>query len=177
MVELLSGPWGPVLIFLFRMADVSLATVRVLIVVRGTRGVAPLIGFVEILIWVLAAGAAIQNLHSPLHVVGYAAGFAAGTSAGMWLEGKLALGLCTVRAISTGPQEELAARLREAGFGITTQTGAGLTGPVGLLYAVVRRRQVPAVIRLIEEEDPDAFVTVQNDAAVRRGWLGTSRRR
>ena len=82
MVELLSGPWGPLLIFLFRIVDVSLGTLRMLLAVRGRRVLPPLIGFVEVSIWVLAAGSVVQNLASPLHVVGYAGGFAAGTAVG-----------------------------------------------------------------------------------------------
>lgn len=117
MVELLAGPWGPLLIFLIRIVDVSLSTFRMLLVVRGSRVVAPLIGFFDILLWLLAAGAAIRNLSSPAHVLGYAAGFAAGTAVGMWLEGKLALGICTVRAISREPQRALATELRERGHG------------------------------------------------------------
>lgn len=177
MIELLSGPWGPVLIFLLRVVDVSFSTFRLILVVRGSRVLAPLIGFFDILLWLLAAGAAIQNLNSPAHVLGYAAGFATGTAVGMWLEGKLALGMATVRAISRGSQRALAGELRDRGFGVTELTGRGRQGRVGLLYTVVRRRDVRDVIAQIEAADPDAFVSVQNEAAVRRGWLAGMRRR
>lgn len=177
MVELLSGPWGPVLIFLLRLADVSLATLRIMLVIRGARLLAPLLGFVEILIWVVAVGAVVRNLGSPLHVAGYAAGFGAGTAVGMWLEGKLALGFSTVQVISRGDEPPLAQELRAGGFGVTKVGGEGREGPVEILYSVVRRRQIPRVIQLVEERDPDAFVTVQGDTVVRRGWLAGLRRR
>ena len=171
MVELLSGPWGPLLIFVLRVIDVTLMTVRILIVVRGSRFAAPIISFFEVLVWVLAAGAVIRNLTSPLHAVSYAAGFAAGTAVGMWIENRLALGICSVRAFSRNSQRQLANVLRDHGYGVTEQRGRGRQGIVAILHAVVRRRDVGDVITLIEQHDPDAFVSVQNDAVVRRGWL------
>jgi uncharacterized protein YebE (UPF0316 family) len=177
MIELLSGPWGPVIIFFLRLVDVSMSTFRVLMVVRGSRWLAPLVSFFEILIWVIAAGVVIRNLGSPLHAVGYAAGFSAGTAVGMWIEGKLALGICSIRAISRDPQRELASELRSSGYGVTEQRGRGREGTVGILHAVVRRRDIHDVIRTIERHDPDAFVTVQNDAVVHRGWLYRAKRK
>lgn len=177
MVELLSGPWGPLVIFLLRICDVSMATMRMLLIVRGSRRLAPFLSFFEILLWVIAVGVVVRNLTSPLHVLSYAGGFAAGTAVGMWLEGKLALGICTVRAILRQPAEELATTLRSSGFGVTELTGEGREGPVEILYTVVRRRHVPAVLGTIDAQAPDAFVTVQNDATVRRGWIQGMRRR
>ncbi len=171
MLELLSGPWGPILIFFLRMVDVSMSTFRVLMVVRGSRLLAPVVSFFEILVWVVAAGAVIQNLGSVWHAVGYAAGFAAGTAIGMWIEGKLALGICSIRVISRGSQRDLARELRASGYGVTEQHGRGREGIVGVLYAVVRRRDIHDVVRTIERHDPDAFVTIQNDASIHRGWL------
>lgn len=177
MIDLLSGPWGPLLIFGLRIVDVTMMTLRVLMLVRGARGSATFLAFFEILIWVLAAGAVIQNLSSPWHAVAYAAGFAAGTSVGMWLENKLALGVCSVRAFSRESQTDLVGELRERGYGVTEQIGKGRGGAVDILHAVVRRRDVRDVVRTIERYDPDAFVTIQNDAVVHRGWMLGMRRR
>jgi uncharacterized protein YebE (UPF0316 family) len=177
MVDLLSGPWGPVLIFGLRIIDVTMMTVRVLMIVRGARGTATVLAFFEILVWVLAAGAVIRNLGSPLHAIGYAGGFAAGTAVGMWIENKLALGVCSIRAFSRGSQHELVGELRERGYGVTEQAGRGREGPVDILHAVVRRRDVRDVVHTIEQHDPDAFVTIQNDAVVHRGWMYGTRRR
>ena len=171
MIDLLAGPWGPALIFLLRIVDVSLGTTRMLLVVRGARVAAPLIGFVEILVWLTAAGAAVQNLDSPVHVLAYAGGFAAGTAVGVWLEQQLALGISTVQAMSRGDTEAVADRLRSEGWGVTELTGRGRQGRVAIVSTIVRRREVPDVIEAMEEEDPDAFITVYDDTQVRRGWL------
>jgi len=168
MIELLSGPWGPLVIFLLRIVDVSMATVRVTMIVRGPRWGAPLIGFFEILVWILAVGAAIQNLSSPLHVIAYAGGYAGGTAVGMWVESRLAFGWGVVRTFTRGEEGRLASALRAEGYAVTEQAGMGKSGPVAVLYAVVRRRMIPHVLDIISRIDPSAFVTVQADATVRR---------
>ena len=86
MEALLTGTLGPLIIFFMRIGDVSLATVRMILIMRNARVWAPLIGFFEVLIWLTAAGVAIQHLDSPWHVLGYAGGFAAGNLVGLWME-------------------------------------------------------------------------------------------
>jgi len=171
------GPWGPLVIFFLRVVDVSLAILRTLLAMRGARLAVPLLGFFESMIWVLAVGSAIQNLHSPLHVLGYAGGFAAGNSAGMWLEGKLAVGLATVRIISRYGGVELADALRDLGFGVTEFSGKGRHGTVEVVFTVVRRRQIPQVLKEVERWDPDAFISVEEPRSIRRGWMFDRRRK
>lgn len=177
MIDLLAGPWGPLLIFCLRVVDVSLGTMRTVLMVRGHRVAAPALSFFEILVWLVAAGAAVKNLASPLHAVGYAAGFAAGTACGLWIEEKLALGVATVQAFSREPHPELADALRSEGYGVTRVTGEGREGSVSILSTVVRRRHVDDVIERIEAADPDAFVTVYEDTRIRRGWIPGPRRK
>ncbi len=177
MIELLAGPWGPLVIFLLRVVDVSMGTMRTLLMVRGHRVAAPALSFFEILVWLVAAGAAVQNLASPLHAVSYAAGFAAGTATGLWIEDRMALGVATVQAFSRDPHPELAETLREEGYGVTRVSGEGREGPISILSTVVRRRNLDDVIHRIESADPDAFVTVYEDTQIRRGWVPGARRK
>ena len=175
--QVFAGPWGPVVIFGLRIFDVSLATLRMLLIVRGHRVAAPFIGFFEVLIWLFAAGSAIQFLNSPLHAVGYAGGFAAGNAVGLWIEEKLALGLARIQAFSQHGGVELAEAIREQGFGVTEFLGQGREGRVELVSTVVRRSEVPRVLKLVDQWDPDAFVTVDEPRAVHRGWLLQKRRK
>jgi uncharacterized protein YebE (UPF0316 family) len=92
MVDILAAPVGALIIFGLRVVDVSMGTVRMILGVRGYRGQAATIGFFEVLIWLIAVGAALQHLTSILHIVGYAGGFAVGNYAGIWLESRFALG-------------------------------------------------------------------------------------
>lgn len=174
---LLAGPWGPLVIFGLRIVDVSLATTRMLLAVRGQRVLVPLIGFFEVMVWLFAAGTAIQYLDSPLHVVGYAGGFATGTVVGLWVEEKLALGLATVRIISEHGGVEAADALREAGFGVTEFAGQGRHGTVEVVYTVSRRADVKRIVRLVDQWAPDSFITVEEPRAIHRGWLLQKRRK
>lgn len=177
MSELLSAPIGALLIFFLRVIDVSLATVRLLMSVRGRKFVAAGLGFVEILIWITAVGTALQNMSSWLHVVAYAAGFAAGTFVGLTIEERLAIGMAVVRVTSRHAGVELAEALRSMGFGVTESAGQGREGTVEIISTAVRRRDIPKVLKEIERWDPQAFVLVEEPKAIHRGWLHSARRK
>jgi len=168
---LFSGPWGPLVIFGLRLLDVPISTVRVLLSVRNHRALVPPLGFLEVLIWIVAVGTAIRNLESTWHVLAYASGFATGTAVGLWIEEKLAFGFATVRIISQHSGVELAEALRDRGFGVTEFAGQGRHGPVEVVYTVLRRRDVPRVLEEVDRWDPSAFVTVEEPRAVRSGAL------
>jgi uncharacterized protein YebE (UPF0316 family) len=171
-----AGPWGVVAIFLMRIVDVSLSTVRILLAVRGKKLIVPFIGFGEVLVWVFAAGTAIRHLESPLHVLGYALGFSTGTVVGLWLEEKLAIGIATMRIVTSHVDAGLAERLRELGCGVTEFGAQGRMGPVEVVFTVVPRRQIPPVLRAVEEWDPAAFITIEEPREIRRGWMHSSPR-
>lgn len=175
--ELIASTWGPLLIFLLRIVDVSLATIRMLLAVRGVKYVAPVIGFFEVMIWIVAVGSAIQHLDSPLHLIGYAAGFATGTLVGMMIEEKMAFGMATVRIVSKHGGVELAEALRDRGFGVTEFAGQGREGRVEVVYVVLRRRDLPQVFAEVGTWDADAFVTVEQPRSIHRGWLLDKRRK
>jgi uncharacterized protein YebE (UPF0316 family) len=177
MEALLIGPAGPILIFFMRIADVSLATVRMLMIVRNHRLLAPLVGFFEVLIWIFAAGVAIQHLQSPWHVLGYAGGFAAGNWAGLWLEGKLALGLAAMQVFTPSHGSEVARALRGIGHGVTEFSGKGKDGMVEVVYSVVKRKDARRAMEAVHGLDEDAFVTVGEISAIHYGWMFPKRRK
>lgn len=177
MIELLAGPWGPLVIFTMRVMDVTLGTLRLVYVTRGARGLAATLGFGEILIWITAAGSTILNFTSPLHVLAYASGFAAGTWVGMWLEERAPVGTSTVQVFCRGRDSGVADALRGMGLGVTEVAGEGLDGPVDIVSTVVKHQLVPRVLETVDAEAPQAFVTVYA-AQVRRGWFpGTVRKK
>lgn len=177
MDAIFAGPWGPLLIFGLRICDVSLSTLRILLSVRNQKALAPIIGIAEVTIWIFAVGNAIRHLDSPLHVAGYAIGFATGTIVGMWIEEKLAIGLATMQIISPRDTEALADALRALGCGVTEFEGRGREGRVGVVYTVTQRRRIRQVLETVERMDPDAFVTLEEPRAIRRGWMQSTPRR
>lgn len=162
---------GGLLIFVLRVTSVSMGTVRTLLVVRGRKYTVALIGFFEVLIFVLAISKVILEMGNFWNVLGYCAGFSVGTIVGMALEDKLALGFSIVRIISKTKWLEITQTLRHEGYGATQVIGEGKDGPVGIVYSMVRRKQVPAVIELCERLDRQAFITVEEAGRVYRGYL------
>jgi uncharacterized protein YebE (UPF0316 family) len=165
------------LIFFMRIADVSLATVRMLMIMRNHKLLAPLIGLFEVLIWIFAAGVAIQHLESPLHVLGYAGGFAAGNWVGLWMEGKLALGLAAMQVFTPSHGTEVAQALRQIGHGVTEFTGKGRDGSVEVVYSVVKRKDARRAMEAIHRLDEDAFITLGEISAIHYGWMFPKRRK
>jgi uncharacterized protein YebE (UPF0316 family) len=166
-------PYGPLLIFALRIVDVSLGAVRMIVMVRGYRGMAALTGFLEVIIWIVAIGSALDNLGSIYHVVGYAGGFAAGSYIGVVVEEYLALGQVVVRAIIPDESDgRTARRLREEGYAVTELDGRGRDGPIDVLNTVVNRRDAPRVLDLVEAEASRSFVTVEEIRSTRRGMVG-----
>jgi uncharacterized protein YebE (UPF0316 family) len=154
--------WLPLIIFLCRIVDVSLGTIRTIFVVRGARVVAPLLGFLEVTVWIVAVSTVVQRLDQPLNILGYAGGFAAGNWVGMWLESKLAIGQQIVRMISRERGHSIAHALRLAGMGVTEVRGRGRDGPVTLCFAAVPRKEAPQAIRIAKQVDPEVFLTVED---------------
>ena len=163
----------PLLIFLARTSDVTLGTVRIILVARGHRKVAPLVGFFEILVWLVALAQVLQHLDRPVNYLAFAGGFAAGTYLGMWLESKLALGLVAVRVIATRDATDLIEGLKRAEMGVTSLAARGVHGRVRLLFTVIRRKDLPRALELIQKLQPQAFVSVSDVRSAREGfWPG-----
>jgi uncharacterized protein YebE (UPF0316 family) len=162
---------GGLLIFALRVLSVSMGTVRMLLMVRGRRFISAFIGFFEVLIFILAISRVILEMDNIWNILGYCGGFAVGTIVGMALEDRLALGFSMVRVISKVKWLEITQALRQGGFGATQVIGEGKDGPVGIIYSMVRRKQVSAVVDLCEQLDEHAFITVEEAGRVRRGYV------
>jgi len=156
------GPYLPLLIFVARIADVSVGTTRLICVMRGQRLLAVVLGFVEIIIWVFAVSSVLSQLGRWANLLAYAGGFAAGNAIGMWLEGRLALGIQAINLFSQGSAAAVAERLRFGDFCVTTLAGQGRHGPVSICHVIVPRKLASSVIRMAREVDPDVVVTVED---------------
>lgn len=169
--QLFASPWGALLIFVLRIVDVSCDTMRVLFAIRGKRGIAGALGFFQALVWIFAVGNAVKHLDSGLHILGYAGGYATGTMVGITIEHFVAYGLAVVRVISRHGGVEMAEALRERGYGVTEFGGYGREGPVEILNSVVHRSHLDDVMRIVDQYDPQAFVTAEEPRILRGGSL------
>jgi uncharacterized protein YebE (UPF0316 family) len=159
-------------LFCLRLVDVTLYTLRLMMVVRGRKALAWTFGFFQAFTFVVAISAVLSDLGNWGKILGYSAGFATGVVVGMWLEGRLAIGHTHLRVVSPSRGAELSSRLRQTGFAVTEIPARGKDGSVALLMCSVARRKAPEFERVIKEVDPDAFVTAEEVRSVRRGYWG-----
>jgi uncharacterized protein YebE (UPF0316 family) len=158
----------PLLIFIARIIDVSLGTIRIVFISKGFKFLAPLIGFFEILIWVIAITRIMQNLDNWFNYVAYAAGFAAGNYIGMRIEEKLALGYELVRVITRKEAGELIHALRNKGYGTTQVKAHGSEGEVAVIYIIIDRKKIKNVVEIIRQFNPKALYTIEDIRFVNR---------
>jgi uncharacterized protein YebE (UPF0316 family) len=161
----------PLVVFLARFVDVTLGTLRIIFLSRGRKLLAPVLGFVEVFIWITVVSQIVGNTKNNfIAYFAYAAGFAVGNYVGMLIEEKLAIGTLIVRIILPRDGNSLAARLRDDGYGVTFVDGHGGSGnPVALVYTVVMRKELDHIVGIIEEVTPKAFYTVEELRSVRQG--------
>ena len=151
----------PVVIFLLKVAELTVNTIRTILAVSGMSRQAAGVGFVEAAIGVTAMGAVVTHLSNPLAITAYAAGFAAGIIAGAKLEEWLALGMRLVQVVNPDPAVGIALELRGRGYRVTSLPGSGHAGAVEVGLILIRRRSLPALLRAINELAPRSFITVQ----------------
>jgi uncharacterized protein YebE (UPF0316 family) len=159
----------PFLIFCARICDVSLGTIRVIFIAKGVKYLAPVIGFFEVIVWLLAIGQVMNNLTNAAAYIAYGAGFAAGTYIGMVIEEKISLGLAIVRTISREDPALLIQYLRSHDYGVTCIGGEGASGPVKVVFTIIKRSDLPHVISIINRFNPSAFYTVEEVKSVAEG--------
>ncbi len=119
----------PLMVFFARVVDVTLGTLRIIFISRGKRNVAPLLGFVEVFIWITVVSQIVSHAHNLLAYLAYAAGFAVGSYLGMYIENRLAVGIQLVSIIVQNNSNVLIDHLHTAGYGISCVDGQGANGP------------------------------------------------
>jgi uncharacterized protein YebE (UPF0316 family) len=159
----------PVLVFFARVTDVTLGTIRIIFISRGKRNLAPLLGFVEVFIWITIVSQIVSHAHNILAYLAYAAGFASGAFVGMYIENRLALGTQVILTIIQENSSQLVTHLHDAGYGVTCVDGAGANGPVKLIYTIYPRRNQEEVLSIIHQTHPHAFLSVQDVRSSQEG--------
>jgi len=154
-------------IFLLRIADVSIGTLRIGFLVRGRPGIAGGLSFLESLVWLTAAAQVLSNLDSPTKFIAYAGGYAAGTMLGVQIERWVAVGDVLMRIVAPFDSPSPTRALRDAGYMVTEMNAAGRDGQVSVSFAVLPRRRVGQALRLVQSVAPEAFVAFEGTNPVR----------
>ncbi len=159
----------PALIFLSRVLDVSFGTIRIVMISKGHKLWAPILGFFEIFIWLLAISRVFQNLDNWVCYFAYAGGFACGNYVGLLIEEKLAVGIAKIQIITRKNANQLIANLIEAGYGITHHEAKGSSETVSIIYSIVNRKEIEKVQEVVNKTNPMAFYSVEDVKSVNQG--------
>jgi uncharacterized protein YebE (UPF0316 family) len=156
----------PFLIFLSRVLDVSIGSLRMLCAAKGQRIAAPLLGFCEILIWITALRAVLSEPANPLFYIAYAAGFAAGTFTGIRIDEALSEKFLLLTIFPSGDPAELRKNLKENGYQVTIQTAEGEEGERSIIRAVIAKKDEKKALSIIRAYSPQAIFTFEEAKAV-----------
>lgn len=152
----------PLIIFVSRVCDVSLGTLRHVFISKGFRKIVPLLGFFEVLIWIVVVAQVMKNLNNVACYLAWAGGFATGTYVGLLIEERLALGLQVIRIITNQNCDDLLANLKTENHGVTIVDAQGAIGPVKMIFTIVKRKNIQHIVKIIQQHNPSAFYSIED---------------
>lgn len=161
----------PLLIFSARVVDVTFGTLRIIFISRGMKFFAPVVGFFEILIWLVAIGQIFQDSGSIVNMLAYASGFAVGNYVGIVVEERMAMGFNIIRIITQHDAANLISAFNAKGFGVTVVDGDGKRGAVKLIFLVVKRKDVVTAVEMMQRFNPNAFYTIADVRSAKGGVI------
>lgn len=161
----------PLLIILARIADQTIGTLRLIFLSKGFRTLTPVLGFFEVIIWLLAVSQIFQHLDNWLAYIAYGLGFAIGNYIGIVVEQKISLGSVIVRIVPKYDTSELISYLRDNNFGITSVNAEGSRGPVKVIFSIIKRKDINNFVSIIKRFNPNAFYTIEDVRAVHEGVI------
>ncbi len=167
MNEIISQPYFslyilPALICVARILDVSFGTLRIIFISKGSRLLAPLVGFFEIFIWIMAIGEVMKNLDNVTNIFAYCLGYSLGNYVGILLEERLAIGIVTMRIITKRDSSKLVNALRELNYNITITDAEGNLGAVSIIFMSLKRAKIKDVIPIIYHYNPLATYSIED---------------
>lgn len=161
----------PLLIFIFRIVDQSIGTLRLIFAAKGLKKIAPFFAFFESFIWLVAIGQIMKHLDNIYCYIAFAGGYASGNYFGILLEEKLSIGTVVIRVIPRRDTSELIKHLRDLNFGVTVVPVDGMLGPTKMLFTTIRRKEAKFVISIIKQHNPTAFYTIDEVKVVGGGYF------
>lgn len=162
------------IIFFGKILEVSVATVRSVLINRGERVKGSFIAFFEVILWLFITGTVLTGFKDDLlRVFVFALAFACGNYLGSWMEDKLAFGLCSVQVIVPDGEEsmKLADELRENNFAVTQINGKGKDGKRELMMLHIKRKRIPQAASIIRASLENAVIVVNDAKVVYGGFI------
>lgn len=170
----LSGPILYLIIFIAKTVEVSISTIRLVYNSKGERIKGAVLGFFEVMIWILIVSSVLNNItEDPFKIIAYAAGFSLGNFLGVYIESKIAIGISSVQVVVSDLHgNNLAQALREEGFGTTIIEGRGKDDSRKiLLFVQLKRKSIHKAIKIIKKTDPNAYISINEVKSVVGGFI------
>lgn len=159
----------PFVIFICRVSDVTLGTLRNLFLSKNLKSIVPVVGFFEVMIWIIAVSQVLKHLDNFMSYMGWGLGYATGIIIGIKIDERLGLGLQMLRVITNKDCEQLVAALNHANLGSTLIEGQGAKGKVNIVYLIIKRTDLKKVSTLIQFYSPDSFYTIEDIKEANKG--------
>ena len=159
----------PILIFIARIADQTIGTMRFIFLSKGYKYIAPFLGFFEVIIWLVAVTQIIKYVDNVVCYIAYGAGFAMGNYIGIMIEERLSLGKVILRIIPKKDTSKLVEYMKSQNFGLTVMDAHGTQGNVKIIMSIIDRKDVKELVPIINEFNPQAFFTIEDVRAVKEG--------
>jgi uncharacterized protein YebE (UPF0316 family) len=176
-MESIFNPWTytwifiPFLIFIARVMDVSIGTLRLIYISKGFRMLAPILGFFEVIIWLIAIRQIMEHLDNYACYFAYGLGFATGNYVGMLIDDWLSVGNVIIRTFVKKNSDKVVESLRNASFGVTVLNAEGMSGPIRVLIIIMKKKNLKTAMELIHQHDEKAFYTIEDLGTVRQGYF------
>jgi uncharacterized protein YebE (UPF0316 family) len=165
-------PWlFAALIFVLRVINYAISTIRLVFIARNRRFLAAMLAFVEAFVFAVVMARIVSDLSNILNLFAYCIGASVGSYVGMAIEERFVTSYSTLTVITPEFGEQIACRLRDCGYGVTMTQGMGRDGAVDILRSSVSSRDIPAIMTTIRTIYPEAFIEVEQARALVRGWL------
>lgn len=159
-------------IFLARMCDVTLGSLRIIFIGKGKPKIAYCFAFFEVFIWFLVAKDAI-NGGQLWYVFPYALGYATGTYIGIRINEKFVSGNLGVQVITSEKNDKLIDMLRNRGYAVSVidVKGREVDNKKYMLFMEINKKKFNEVSKLIKEQDSNAFIVVNDTKFVVNGFI------
>lgn len=170
----LEGPLLYLIIFFAKIIEVSISTIRVVFIGKGERAKGAILGFVEIMIWLVVVSSVLNNItEDPIKMLIYAAAFSLGNYLGVTIESKIAVGLASIQVVVNEKSGDILADiLREQGYGVTIIEGKGKNESIkNLLFIQLKRKKIPEAVKLVKQHNPEAYITVNDIKSMVGGYI------
>lgn len=164
--------WELALIFFAKIVEVTMGTLRIILINKGYRKQGVILSFIEIVLWVFVASRVINGItEAPIKGIVYSLGFSAGVYTGSRIESWLAFGRVLVQIITSGSNgDEITNTLRKEGYGVTTINAHGKDDDRLVLMVYTDRKKKAQVIKRIQSIDSKAMIVI-NDVSTMGGYF------